>query len=525
LSTATAAPAADASAGGASYGTPGYRLYVLIMLTLVYTINFVDRNLLNVIGQPIIKEFNLDDTTYGFLNGPPFAIFYAFMGIPIAMAADRMNRVVIMALCISIWSVMAAMCGLATSFVFLLAARIGVAIGEAGGTPPSNSLIGDYFKPTSRANALGVFSMGVTIGSALSNYFGGPIAANLNGPTLKKWFTDWGWDWAVNLTNWDAVEGWRVAFIVIGAPGVVVALLLLFTVKEPPRGASDPPGTKRVERASMLDTLKELGPKPTFWNMAIAASLTALVGYGLTSLQAPMAQRIHEIPPGQFAWEFGGPLALWSAAGTFAGGFLIDRVSSRVQPAVAIVPALGLLLAIPLYIFAWNVMPDATAGPPAQDSAVYTFARPLWCAGAFCHYMYLGSQYTIGQGVVGARGRASAIAILLLMIALIGNGLGPLITGWLSDMFMQNLVNADPQSAGLLASDCRIVINGRPGFTPNYEQVAAALSDVQKTICATNYGEGARQSMIYTSLIFIPAAVFFLLSSLTLKKDMIAKTH
>src|SRR5262245_26391994 len=145
LSTATAAAGADApassSALGASYGTPGYRLYVLLILTLVYTINFIDRNLLNVIAQPIIAEFGLNDTTYGFLNGWPFAFFYAFMGLPIAMAADRYNRVVIMALCISLWSIMASLCGLATSFLFLLMARIGVAIGDGGGTRAADSTI------------------------------------------------------------------------------------------------------------------------------------------------------------------------------------------------------------------------------------------------------------------------------------------------------------------------------------------------------------------------------------------------
>src|SRR5690606_22987968 len=171
------------------------------------------------------------------------------------MAADRYNRVVIMALCISLWSVMAAMCGLATSFLFLLLARIGVALGEAGGTPPANSILGDYFKPRSRANALAIFAMGVTIGSALANYFGGPIARSLNGPAVQNLFESWGWTWAINMLDWSQVEGWRVAFFVIGAPGVLVALLLLLTVREPPRGFSDPPGAKRGERASILDTL------------------------------------------------------------------------------------------------------------------------------------------------------------------------------------------------------------------------------------------------------------------------------
>jgi MFS family permease len=515
LSTATAAPAGVAPVSGTSYGSPSYRLYVLLVLTLVYTLNFIDRNLLNVIGQPIIATFGLDDTTYGFLNGWPFAIFYAVMGIPIALAADRYNRIVIMALCISIWSIMAAMCGFATSFLFLLMARIGVAIGEAGGTPPSNSIIGDYFKPKSRANALAIFAMGVTIGSALSNYFGGPIARNLNGAALEKLFTDWGWTWALNMTDWSAVEGWRVAFVLIGAPGVLVGLLLLLTVREPPRGYSDPPGAPKVERASVMDTLRELGPKTTFWTMTVGAALAALVGYGLTGFQAPMFQRVHDVDPGTFAWEFGGPLAIAAAFGTFTGGFVVDRWSPRFPKAVAIVPVIGFLITPVLYISAYYL--------PTEQ--IYSVGRPMWLVGAFCAYLYLGSQYTIGQGVVSQRGRASSIAVMLFVIAVVGNGLGPQITGFLSDLFMQNLISANPDGAGLAAGDCRVVLTGRPGFTAGYEEVAARLSEVQKAICTSSYGDGLRHSMTATALIYIPAALFFFLCSLTLKRDMIAATH
>lgn len=499
------APAADAAshAGGMSYGSPRYRLYVLLVLTAVYTLNFIDRNLLSVIAQPIISEFKLSDAEYGFLNGPPFAIFYALMGIPIAMAADRFNRVFIVALCISIWSVMAALCGFATSFLFLLVARIGVAVGEAGGTPPSNSIIGDYFKPRSRANALAIFAMGVTIGGALSNFFGGPIARSLNGPAIESMFKSWGWDWAVNMTDWSQVEGWRVAFVVIGAPGILLAILMLLTVKEPPRGASDPPGTSRGERASMLETLKELGPKPTFWTMAMGAALVALVGYGLVAFQAPMAQRLHGVDPGTFALQFGGPLAIFSAFGTFLGGFLIDRFSHKVNTAVSLVPVLGMLLAVPLYILAYY--------QPTEN--LYSVARPAWCIGAMCHYMYLGSQYTIGQGVVSQRGRASAVAILLLIIALIGNGIGPLLTGALSDMFMGMELKSGGFGGVLTIELCR-----------NPAEVATLAPDLQ-TACSAAYGNGLRSSMVSTSLVFIPAALFFFLSSLTLKKDMIAATH
>jgi MFS family permease len=492
----TTAVAQDAA--GQSYGAPAYRGYVLLLLALVYTLNFIDRNLLSVIAQPVIDAFNLSDSQYGFLNGPPFAIFYALMGIPIAMAADRYNRVVIIALCIAIWSVMAALCGFATSFLFLLVARVGVAIGEAGCTPPANSLIGDYFKPQSRANALGIYAMGVTIGGALANAFGGPIATQLTGANVEAWLV------ANNISalfpiDWSNVEGWRIAFVVIGAPGVIISLIVLITVKEPPRGFSDPPGT-RVEKASMVETLRELMRKPTFWTMAIGAALTAVVGYGLAGFQAPMAQRVHGINPGQFALEFGVPLALFAAAGTFIGGFATEKLTPRSPTAVAWIPALGLFLAIPFYEAAFFM-------PTANIDLAWWF----WAAASTLHYTYLGSQYTIGQGVVSSRSRASAIAILLLIIALIGNGLGPQIVGWMSDMFM-TLQLAQQGMEGVLTNEmCRA------------KDVLATLPEAQRAICTAAYGEGLRQSMAATTLIFIPAAAFFWLSSLTYSKDLVAK--
>ena len=496
----TAGTIAEAPDGaGRSYGTPAYRGFVLLLLMLVYTLNFIDRNLLSVIAQPVINAFHLSDSEYGFLNGPPFAIFYALMGIPIAMAADRYNRVVIIALCIAIWSLMAALCGLATSFAFLLVARVGVAIGEAGGTPPANSLIGDYFKAKSRANALGIYSMGVTIGGALSNAFGGPIATGLNGTNVEQWLASYKLS-ALLPIDWSQVEGWRIAFVLIGAPGLVIALAVLLFVKEPPRGYSDPPGMHRPDSASFVEALRELAGKPSFWTMAIGAALTALVGYGLAGFQAPMAQRVHGISPGVFALQFGVPLALCAAAGTFLGGYATQRLTPRSPTAVCWIPALGLLTAIPFYLMAYYT--------PTEH---LDLARVSWGIGATSHFTYLGSQYTIGQGVVSTRSRASAIAILLLIIALIGNGLGPQIVGWMSDMFMSSEL-ASHGMAGILTSDmCRA------------KDVLASLPDAQKAICTAAYGEGLRQSMAATALIFIPAAAFFWLSSFTYQRDLVAK--
>lgn len=485
--------------GGQSYGAPAYRGYVLFLLMLVYTLNFIDRNLLSVIAQPVINAFDLSDTEYGFLNGPPFAIFYALCGIPIAMAADRYNRVVIISLCIAIWSVMAALCGFATSFLFLLIARIGVAIGEAGCTPPANSLIADYFKASSRANALGIYAIGVTLGGALANAFGGPIATGLTGANVEAWLL------ANNMSalfpiDWTNVEGWRIAFVLIGAPGVVIALVVLLTVKEPPRGFSDPPGMARPERAGWFDAWRELAGKPTFWTMAMGAAVTALVGYGLAGFQAPMAQRIHGIGPGEFALRFGLPLALFAALGTFVGGFLTERLTPRSPTAVCWIPALGLFLSVPFYLMAYFTTTENI------DMAWW-----LWSAAALLHFTYLGSQYTIGQGVVSTRSRASAIAILLLIVALIGNGLGPQIVGWLSDMFMGMELAARDSSGALTNAMCRA------------KDVIATLPDAQKAICAAAYGEGLRLAMAATVLFMIPAAGFFWASSLTYSRDLVAK--
>jgi MFS family permease len=495
MSTGTAA-ASGAPAEGQSYGTPSYRLYVLLSLTMVYTLNFIDRNLLGVVAQPIIAEFGLSDTEYGFLNGPPFALFYALMGIPIAMAADRFNRVAIMAICIAVWSLMTALCGFASSFVFLLIARIGVAIGEAGGTPPSNSIIADYFKPRSRANALGIFAMGVTIGGALASGFGGLIVG-LTDETVVRFFAMFGMPDIHEQLGWGENFGWRFAFIALGFPGLIIALILFLTVKEPPRGFSDPPGVQRVQKASIVETLKELGSKPTFWTMALGAALVALVGYGLFGFQAPMMQRLHGMPPGDFALQYGVPLALVSAVGTFLGGYLTQIFTPRSPTAVAWIPAVGMLVAIPLYIGGFYMAPG-----PVQ--------LVTWGAGAMFHYAYLGAQYTIGQGVVSQRSRASAIAILLFIIALIGNGLGPLIVGVLSDMFMRLQIEAAGMGDALTTTICRA-------------RDVSALTAEQQAVCAAAYGEGVRQSMSATVLFFVPAAAFYLLASLTLKKDMVAK--
>jgi MFS family permease len=419
------------------------------------------------------------------------------------MAADRYNRVLIMALCIAVWSVMTALCGFATSFVFLLIARVGVAIGEAGGTPPSNSLIGDYFKPRSRANALGIFAMGVTIGTALANAFGGPIGS-LSDQTVIDFFSSIGLPNIHEQLGWGEKFGWRFAFIALGLPGLIVSLLLLFTVKEPPRGYSDPPATQRVEKASIGETLKELGSKPTFWTMSIGAALVAFVGYGHFGFQAPMMNRLHEMSAGTFALQYGVPLALVSAVGTFLGGYITQLLTPRSPTAVAWVPAAGLTAAIPFYIAAFYMEPG-------------TLQLVVWGAGAIFHYAYLGAQYTIGQGVVSQRSRATAIAILLFIVALIGNGAGPQFLGFMSDTFMTMHIQAQDPSGVLTHAVCLKAVTNA--------DAAALMPTENLAVCKAAYGEGVRQAMALQAVFLAAAAAFFFLSSRTLAKDLVAKPH
>ncbi len=488
---------ADAAQDGhlTGYGTPSYRNYVLFLLMVVYTLNFIDRTLIAVVAQPIIDSFGLTDSQWGLLYGPPFAIFYAVMGLPIALWADRSNRVKIIAVCIILWSLMTALCGIAAGFLMLLFFRIGVAVGEAGCTPPANSIIGDYFIARKRATALGIYSMGVTLGAVLANLFGGPIA-QMQGADFGAWITSIGLGGLFTGLDWAAIEGWRIAFIVVGLPGVLIALVVMFTIKEPPRGYSDPPDSSPKTPMHWGEAFQELKHKPTFWWMAIGASMVAFVGYGLTSFQAPFLQREHGMDVRDAAINFGAPLAFLAAIGTFLGGYITEKLTPRSQTAVAWVPAVGLLIAVPAYIAAFF-----------QEDLRAVFV--LWGIAAVCHYAYLGAQYNIGQGVVSNRSRATAIAILLILVSLIGNGVGPYFVGFMSDLFM-GLQLASNDLAGQLTPE----ICGLKEST---------LSEAQGILCNQANSTGLKYAVSVTVLWFVFAAGCFFMSARTLKRDFVAQ--
>ena len=475
------------------FGTKGYRSYVLIALMLIYTLNFIDRTLISVVAQPIINTFSLNDTQWGLLSGPPFALFYALMGIPIAMWADRSNRVMVIALCVIVWSIMTALCGMATAFLWLLVFRVGVAIGEAGCTPPANSIITDYYPPKSRANAIGIYSMGVTLGGVLAQLFGGTIAS-IQGADFGAWINSIGLGFLFSHMDWTTVEGWRIAFVVIGAPGAIIALILWFTIKEPPRGYSDPPDADPTRKAPFFEAFQEFGVKPTFWWLAIGAALVAFVGYGLISFQAPFLQRVHGIGVREAAVMYGAPLAAFAAFGTFVGGLLSEKLSGRYPAVVAWLPAVGLLIAVPAYIAAFF-------------SPTLSMAFALWAIAAVGHYAYLGAQYSVGTGIVSPRSRATTIAVLLLIISLIGNGIGPLFVGAMSDFFMAREIGLSGYSDLAATFDPKMC-----------GAKVLELGEAGPALCAA-YGNGLRQSMAATVLVFILAAGCYYMSSRSYLRD------
>ena len=488
----------DRQVGGghiSGFGTPLYRHYVLVALTFVYTLNFIDRTLIAVVAQPIINSFGLTDAQWGLLYGPPFAIFYAFMGLPIALWADRSHRVKIITICIVLWSVMTALCGLAVGFFTLLLFRVGVAVGEAGCTPPANSIIGDYFIAKKRASALSIYSTGVMLGAVLANLFGGPIA-QMQGADFGMWLQDIGIGGIFSQVDWSLVEGWRIAFVIVGFPGVLVALLVLLTVKEPPRGYSDHPDLDANEPVHWGMAFSELRNKPAFWWMVAGASTVAFVGYGINSFQAPLLQRLHGLNVREAAVNFGAPFAFMAAIGTFIGGYMTEKLTPYRKTAVAWVPAVGLLIAAPLYVLAFF----------SEDLKLVLF---FWGTATMCHFSYLGAQYTIGQGVVTNRSRAAAIAVLLIAVSLVGNGLGPYFVGFLSDFFMALTLEMVDLSGQLTPSNCLLDEN--------------AYDKGQKHLCAAAYASGLQRAMSATVCLFTIAALCFAVSSKNLERDFVAE--
>ena len=379
------------------FSKPAYQWYVVVLLTVVYVFNFIDRNILAILGQSIKDELLISDTAFGFLGGIAFAIFYTFMGIPIARLADRKSRKTILAVCLAIWSGMTALCALAQNFTTLLIARIGVAIGEAGGSPPSHSIISDLFPVSKRATALGIYALGIPIGSAVGYLAGG-------------WINE--------------IFGWRMAFFVVGVPGLLLALFVYLTIKEPPRGFSDSvEGTIPKPDAPpppVSEVLRLLWSKRSFRYMSIGGALHAFVGNGVGLYIPMMFQRSHGLGTGELGtWLF--VLGFFGMIGTFGAGYLCDRLGDKDRRWYMWVPGIMTLLHVPFATFTYLYH------DPEIALMVYAIAYVLG-------HGYLAPTFAMTQSLVELRMRALSASILLFLLNIIGLGLGPQITGILSDV-------------------------------------------------------------------------------------------
>ena len=367
-----------------------YAGYVLAVLTGVYVFNFIDRQILSILMEPIRLDLHLNDSELGLLSGLSFALFYASFGLPIARLADKASRRNIIVACLAAWSVMTAVCGLTQSFVQLLLARIGVSIGEAGASPSSHSMIADLFPHGKRSTALAIYATGIPIGTLIGLAVGGWINQAFN---------------------------WRVAFMVVGLPGLAAAAIVALTIREPARGGID--GAAAVP--ARPGALRDLWAIASYRRLTLAASLHAFTAYAALQWNPAFLIRIHGMKTGQVGLWLGLIVGITGTIGTLGGGYLADRLGRRDARWYAWLPALVIGCGIPFYLAAY------LAG--GAQAALLLLIIPALSANCFT-----GPVFGAVQSLAPLRTRALAAAVLLFVISVVGLGLGPLTVGVVSDL-------------------------------------------------------------------------------------------
>jgi MFS family permease len=450
-----------------------YKRSVVLLLTLAYTLNSADRTLIGIIGQPLKLDLNLSDAQLGILIGPAFATLYAFSGLPIARLAERYNRVSIISIAMAAWSALTALCGTAANFSQLFMLRMAVGVGEAGCTPPAHSLISDYYGSARRSTALSIYSCGISFGYMLSAIVAGYAAFHY---------------------------GWRAACMVVGLPGILVALAVRWLISEPPRGNAEPPAQAaptNLGGSSLANELQELAnvARTLFLKRP---TLNMLIGLILASFAA---QGSYSFVPAYFNRAFGldyatiGVISALTGGATVglglaAGGAIADRLGARDAKWYALVPAFGLATALPLYVFAF-----------LQQS--WMMSAILLGSAGFFQYLSFGPTMGVVQNIVDARRRATATALVYICLAVICLGCGPPFTGWLIDRLAEFNFTLD----GSFKSMCA----GRA--------LATALPGV-KEACVATLALSSREGIIATVLLYAWAAIHYLMGSAGLAEEM-----
>jgi len=366
----------------------------LWILLIVYIFNFIDRQIVNILAEPIAKDLKLSDTQIGLMTGIAFALFYTVLGLPIARYADRpaTNRPRLIALALAVWSAMTAVCGLAQNFIQLLLARVGVGVGEAGCTPAAHSLISDLVPKERRASALGFYALGIPIGTVLGMIIGGQLV--------------------------DAL-GWRHAFMIVGLPGVLMAIVVVMVLRDP-RHLARPDNATLPAGIPASAALGSIFSSRAMVLLLVAASSAAFLSYGKATWATIFFQRTHGLTPGQVGLYLGVTNGIAGILGTWMSGKIADRYGARNRQHVLTAAALGMLLLAPTAIFAYSMNN-------------WVAAMGLLMIPTFLGSLYYGPTYSSVQGLVSPQARAMASAVLLFFQNLIGLGLGPLAFGMLSD--------------------------------------------------------------------------------------------
>jgi len=384
---------------GAAGAEPGARAWwALAILCFVYVLNFLDRQLLSILAKPIQDELGVTDGQIGLISGLYFALFYSLLAIPVGWLADRSNRVRVLSLACALWSTATVACGLSSTYSQLVAARMSVGIGEAGGVPPSYAIISDYFPPRMRGTALSLFNFGPPIGQALGVAFGASITA---------------------------AYSWRSAFVSLGLVGSVAAVVVWLVVREPVRGGLDAAGSavgRRPLKAPFWTTCRRFFTNPVLLRVSLSCAATQFVTYAVLNFTTLFLMREKGMTLREVAIYYSLLIAISVCGGMYASGRLIDRFAPRAKSAFAYLPAAGLGLAIPFFVgFVWA---------PQWPLALVFLAFPT-----FLNYFYLSPSVTLVQQEVRPHERVLAGALLLLVMNLIGLGLGPTFLGAMSDFF------------------------------------------------------------------------------------------
>ena len=382
--------------GGLAITNPKIMLFALL---LVYILNFLDRQIVNILAEPIKGELGLSDTQLGLLAGPAFAVFYAVLGIPIARYADnaKTNRVWLISICLAVWSGMTAICGVAQNFAQLALARIGVGVGEAGCTPAAHSLIADSVPPEKRSSAIAFFGLGIPIGGLLGLIIGGVV---------------------------NDQYGWRMALMLVGMPGILLAFILPLIIRDPRRCAdsahfntADSPVKAKL---SIKDAVREVFAAKAYLYVFIAASFTAFLSYGKGLWTISFFIRSHGLSTTEAGLAMAVALGISGIIGTWLGGKMADVFGKRDKRHILTLPAIGMAIAAPILF----------AGYWAED---WRIAVALLILPTILNSAYYGPAYGCVQGLVRPEARAIAASLVVFGQNLIGLGLGPLLFGMLSD--------------------------------------------------------------------------------------------